>query len=406
MVRPILSAFVPFTVNPFAFLRFCPVFPVRLRTAAEGLTRLLVGLVVLGGIGGVCLSSPAQAQRVPARLDAYATADSVAVGERFTLVVTAEHGFAIDVTFPPEDAGPLIFGDVQVIGTAQRGERYLGADGPGAKVDSVLYTVATFALDSARVPSLPVEVVLPQGDTLTGGTPPVVIPVRSTLPADAEGLRDLTPLVSFPQPTWPWMLLGIAIVSLVGLLAYLFWVRRSTEEEAEVEPSRPAPEVPPHARARSELRALRDVDLTDRDTVKPFYVRLSATLRSYLGQRLDMRVMERTTREVVRALQNRADVPPAVMQKVQAVLELADLVKFSQARSTPEDGEQVLRRAEQVVDDLEARRITVSSAERTGGPTALPSAADNGRPAPDDRVSASDASTSDASPSNSSNDAS
>jgi len=202
------------------------------------------------------------------------------------------------------------------------------------------------------------------------------------------------------------MLLGIAIVSLVGLLAYLFWVRRSTEEEAEVEPSRPAPEVPPHARARSELRALRDVDLTDRDTVKPFYVRLSATLRSYLGQRLDMRVMERTTREVVRALQNRADVPPAVMQKVQAVLELADLVKFSQARSTPEDGEQVLRRAEQVVDDLEARRITVSSAERTGGPTALPSAADNGRPAPDDRVSASDASTSDASPSNSSNDAS
>ncbi|WP_143815380.1 DUF4381 family protein [Longibacter salinarum] len=303
----------------------------------------------------------AQAQQIPARLDAYVTADSVAVGQRFTLVVMAEHGFAVDVQFPEQDAGPLIFGDVQVVEPRQTGERYLGADAPGQRVDSARYTVTTFALDSARVPTLPVRVITSGGDTLVGATPPVSIPVYATVPSDENQLRGLTPLASFPEPRWPWVLLAVAVISLVGVLAYLWWSRNDdTEEEPVVEEVEP--ETSPYERITEDLRELDRLDVTEPGNAKRFYVRLSESLRRYLAARLGMQTMERTTREVVEILEQRTDVPPVVTSRVRAVLELADLVKFSNARASVDDSETALQEAHNVVDIVESHHVEKASA--------------------------------------------
>jgi hypothetical protein len=303
----------------------------------------------------------AHAQQIPARLDAYILEDSVAIGERFTLVVSAEHGFNVNVAFPQPDAGPLIFGDVQVVGEPDIGDRYLGADAPGMRIDSIRYTVTTFELDSARVPSLPVDLILAGGDTLTGATRPIAVPVFSTVPSDETQLRGLAPLAPFPQPTWPWVLLAVGGVSLAGLLLYLWW-NRTDEEEPEEDAPPPEPNVSPYEAAMEELDTLEQIDLGNRDAVKPFYVRLSSAVRHYLAGRLDISAMERTTRELIHALERRPDVPPVVTSRIRAVLELADLVKFSNARATPDDGRTAIDEARKAIEIVESHHASVASA--------------------------------------------
>ena len=173
-----------------------------MRSVSHFAGKLLVGvLAVLCVASGY--ASDALAQQIPARLDAYIVEDSVAIGERFTLIVSAEHGFNVNVEFPRPDAGPLIFGDVQVVGEPDIGDRYLGAEAPGMRIDSIRYTATTFELDSARVPSLPVDVILAGGDTLTGATQPLAVPVfprcRPTR-RSYEGWRRLLRSRSRPGP--------------------------------------------------------------------------------------------------------------------------------------------------------------------------------------------------------------
>ena len=322
--------------------------------------KLLVGILAVLGLANA-FALGAHAQQIPARLDAYILEDSVAIGERFTLVVSAEHGFSVDVEFPRPDAGPLIFGDVQVVGEPDVGDRYLGADAPGMRIDSIRYTATTFELDSARVPSLPVDIILASGDTLTGATQPVAVSVFATVPPDETQLRGLAPLAPLPQPTWPWVLLAVAGVSLAGLLFYL-WRNRTGEEEPEEDAPSPAPDVSPYEEAMDELQTLGQVDLSDRAAVKPFYVRLSSAVRHYLAGRLDISAMERTTRELVHALERRPDVPPVVTSRIRTVLELADLVKFSNARATPDDGRTAIEEARKAIEIVESHHVSIASA--------------------------------------------
>jgi len=330
------------------------------RSVSHSAGKLLVGvLAVLCVASGY--ASDALAQQIPARLDAYIVEDSVAIGERFTLIVSAEHGFNVNVEFPQPDAGPLIFGDVQVVGEPDIGDRYLGAEAPGMRIDSIRYTATTFELDSARVPSLPVDVILAGGDTLTGATQPLAVPVYSTVPSDETHLRGLAPLAPFPQPTWPWVLLVVAGVGLAGLLAYLWW-NRTEEGLSEEDAPPPAPDVSPYEAAMDELETLQRIDLSDRDAVKPFYVRLSSTVRRYLASRLEISAMERTTGELIHALERRPDVPPVVTSRLRAVLELADLVKFSNARATSEDGRTAIKEARKAIEIVESHHVSIASA--------------------------------------------
>jgi len=248
---------------------------------------------------------------------------------------------------------------VQVVGYPQEGERYLGADAPGTRIDSILYTATTFELDSARVPSLPVDVISANGDTLTGATQPIAIPVYATVPSDETQLRGLAPLAPFPQPAWPWVLLGVAGVSLVGLLAYLWWKRQP--EPAKEDTPAPEPDISPYEHVVDELAALERIDLTQRGVAKPFYVRLSSSVRQYLAGRLGIAAMESTTRELIHALERRPDVPPVVTSRIRAVLERADLVKFSNARATPDDGKAAIQEARKAVDVVESNHVSVAS---------------------------------------------
>jgi len=304
---------------------------------------LVLALVVLAGCGW----GEARAQSV--RFETHISTDSVAIGERFTVSLVAAHGGGVDVSFPAPDAGG-IFGDLEVIRRLTVQSRRVNG---GQQVDSVAYEVTTFALDSVRVPALPIRVTAGR-DTTLRSAPTRTVTVVSVVGSDAKGIHGVAALADFPQPWWTWVLLGLAVTGLLAGLAYLWWRRRQDDDPAPVR-SVFADDQTPYEAATARIRQLEEsYDLSDPDAVKPFYVELSNALRVYLAREVGVAAPERTTREVVETLEHRPGVPTTATSRIQAVLQLADLAKFADIRPSSDDHEKAIREARAALDAIEA----------------------------------------------------
>jgi hypothetical protein len=286
------------------------------------------------------------------RVRVHASADSVQIGERFAVSLTATHRFNTSVVFPEATAGPDVFGDVEVLERSTVTERYLGSDSPGMRTDSVVYTVTTFALDTARVPALPVRIVA-GADTMTLASRPMQIAVRSTVPPDAQGVRGLAPLALFPGPRWPWVLLGLVAIILIAGFVY-WWRQQGSDDEPLAAPPQPASDPSPYDAAVQRLQMLeRRTDWTDPDALDAFFDELAATLRRYIAARLDVAALERTTGELLRALRAHPTPSASAVDQLEDVLTEADLVKFADKRPSGREGRGVLKDARSALDAIE-----------------------------------------------------
>lgn len=312
------------------------------RHDARRCTVALLGLVVL-----MVLATPATGQAVRAT----ASVDSVRIGERFTVSLVATHRFTSSILFPPATAGPAVFGDLEVFARTPGEERYLGAANPGMRVDSVAYEVATFALDTARVPALPIRVVSGT-DTTQVRAAPLRIPVRSTVSASARGLRGMAPLATFPGPRWPWVLLTAVVLVLITGLVYYWRQRNASSDSAPPVPI--SPSVSPHEAAMKRLDRLeRTTDWNDSEALEAFFVELAATVRLYAAQRLGLAAFEHTTAELVHMLRARPPLPTDAVEDLHAVLAQSDLVKFADMRPPSQAGQSALRTTREALRAVE-----------------------------------------------------
>lgn len=317
------------------------------RRVGGGAAVLVLLLVGLGGQSVAAQSAP--------RIDARVSADSVKIGERFELRLVAEHRSDTTAVFPAADAGEALFGDLHVV---QRGPVRSRRASGARRVDSVAYEVTTFALDSARVPILPVRLVTGT-DTTVAGTFPRVVSVRSVVGPEADGLRTPALLAAFPRPAWMWMVLVLGGAALAAGLAYVWWRRRGGDA---TDPDGGDDRPTPYRETMDRLQGLERRHPTGRTACKAFYVDLTDTLRSYLTRRMGMRAREQTTPEVLAALRQRPEVQEMVLRRLQTVLEQADLVKFADAEPAPEHSQSLLQDAQGVIDALEAAQHRADAA--------------------------------------------
>lgn len=343
--------------------------------AACGLRRGIL-LALLLAVGSV--TAPAQNVRL------HVLGDSVTVGDRFQVAVVAEHNFMSDAQFPnlPDTArtdtsafanAPLLqFGDLEVLGRETFDGRYGGTAQPGTRIDSVVYDVTTFAIDSAVVAPIPVQFTAGE-DTFSVPTRQAVIPVLSLVPPDAQGLKPLAPLAEFPRPLWPWLLLALAVLVLIATLLYYLRERRE-QQEAPAAP--PPPPVPPYDEAVQRLQQLEaSLDPSDADEVKPFFVELADVVRTYLEARVHVPALECTTRELTDRLgrwNRRNGLPREVPSRVYSVLALADLVKFADMKPPTSQSDQAVAETRALLDIIE-QKLTRQEQAATPEPSTAPS---------------------------------
>ncbi len=307
-------------------------------------------------------SGPAAAQS--ARL--HALADSVSIGERFEVAVAVDHAPGRSAVFPDVPPGDPEAEPLRTLGEAEAfSMRRLPPTTRGSvRTDSAVYTVAAFAVDSARVG--PVTVRLADGgDTLFVTTGVVRVPIRSELtgPPPYEP-APVGPADDFPSPTAALVALAALGVVLVGASAWGL-ARRLRR------PTPAPPAVLPYPAALARLADLDAETPTTPAAIEAHVVAVREALRTYVARRLGLPAREATTAELEARLRADARVPREAADAVRQALRPTDLVAFAALRPPPEAVARIRDAARAAVESVEAAVRDRESGTRTEEPSPL-----------------------------------
>ena len=167
----------------------------------------------------------------------------------------------------------------------------------------------------------------------------VVNPFKNVDPK--KGITDIKHPLDAPfvlaeiVPYLPWILLALAII---GVIIYLIYRYRKSKGSGEMV-KRSKPKEPPHVIALRNLNRIKEEKLWQKNKVKKYHSELTDTIRQYIEDRFGVNAMEQTTDETLESMK-RVELPDKeALNKLQQILEVADLVKFAKFRPLPDENE-------------------------------------------------------------------
>ena len=309
-----------------------------MRVAIRHTVALLGAL--LGAVSVVgAQSAPAAASAIPGvRLGSVVAPDTVTVGDPFVVQVRVQAPAGATVAFP---ASPDSGAAVELLDP--RRER--PAAGAGAVDITAFYRMA--AWDVGTVPIGLGDVRVQVGGTArTVSLGALRVVVRSVLPADTA-LRVPKPPrepIADPGLWWlRWLLLALALLALIALLVWLarrWWRNRR----------RPGVGDAAYAEAVAAFDRLEKLKLIVAGESGRHVALAVEILRDYLAARLPDARPSQTSTELRAALAAREEVPH---ERLHALLDRADLVKFAALPIGAVPATEAGREARAIVDDVE-----------------------------------------------------
>lgn len=118
-----------------------------------------------------------------------------------------------------------------------------------------------------------------------------------------------------------WFWIGLIIA---GVLFIAFLLKKKSKKKALI------PELPPEEVALDAIRKLEESELYNKD-LKAFYVQLSLVLRRFLTHYYNMRLMDKTSAELITVLKMK-ELSTELQQVAREVLNQSDLVKFAKSK--------------------------------------------------------------------------
>ena len=300
-----------------------------------------------------------------ARLSATLSTNTIRIGDPVELTLSALHRPGTRVEFPV----PQLAHGKDVIVRSTEAPETLPADGGLERTIRRVQLTSLVVSNHVVAENAPVLVHAPDGTVTTQSMPFVSFEVATSLAPGETELRpmDMTP-AHWPAPRSRWLLWTAAALLLVVLLAVAAWqwLRRPT-----VVAARKTPPPLPHVTALAALAAMRAEDWTGTDKQEPFFVRLSAIVRTYVEGRFGIRAPERTTEEFIRDAARSRDLAPAQRRRLAEFLETSDLVKFARHRPAAHELLSALDSAETFVRET----IPAAPAPSSAAPETAPSPA-------------------------------
>jgi hypothetical protein len=265
----------------------------------------------------------------------------VTVGDRITMTVLVDHDPDAQVAWPDSlDLGPFELLDAQLLPPTPLGEHTRSG---------AILALAAFELGELEIPSFPVEIVGPGGESTTLNTNRFVILVESVGLDEGGDIRGLRGPLWIPVSAGRIALWGLALV-LAGILVralYKWWRRRTVgpEEAVPALPLRPA-----HETALEALAALERSPLLERGEVKEFHIQLSEILRRYVEGRWRVPALEMTTADITSGL-TRSGAKSSVVEGFRLFLGQCDMVKFAKDRPDAGASREVLTMGRELVEE-------------------------------------------------------
>ena len=184
------------------------------------------------------------------------------------------------------------------------------------------------------------------------------------LPVDVSQMKDIHDIkpvedVPFnlldwlPNYWWAW-LLGLLLIG-AGI-----WVYRKYYKKG-INPLKPNKKrLPPYEEAMINLQNLKAAQLWQQGQEKEYFTGLTDILRVYIDRRFDINAVEMTSSQIIDTLKKNEETK-AVNEQLEMILEIADIVKFANARPLADDNEVAYQRA---VNFVEATRPVVEQPEK------------------------------------------
>lgn len=292
-------------------------------------------------------ATAASAQRPMVR--AQLEPDSIAIGDRFSLVVTVERDIVQMVDFPNFESGRLTK-EIEIV--AEDPVDTLAHEGRRVTLRK-RYTLTTFDEGThplGRFPALYTDKNIV--DTLYSADSLILKVGTFAIDTTTMTLRDIKPVRRAPFRPGEmslWVVGGSWAVAIVGVVGWWLWqrIRKRKRGERPAEPSTPDS---PHLAAIKALEALGSQKLWQNNKHKQYYTRLTDILRRYFEGRWGVAAMEMTSDEIVEAATAHG-ITGVPMASLRGILKSADLVKFAKHKPEAEENEMVYTQAYYFVEE-------------------------------------------------------
>jgi hypothetical protein len=264
-------------------------------------------------------AEPALAQPRQPRLSARVDKTEIHLGDPVHLKLEVSHPPKTELLWPVWESslGEWAFRKKTAIPPS------LGVD--GWIHEGVDLEVTAYRLGDLEIPTINATLRQADGTTLPMQSNPVRIKITSVISGKDQELREIKPQAELPEDyRWLWILLA----SLVLLGAAGFFVHRYFKRRKEKNTISPEMLLSPEGAARLAILELEARDLIGKGRFKEYYLELSEIIKRYLGRRLKIPSLERTTREFTLDLE-RSQLLWDQRQVVRKFLEECDLVKFA-----------------------------------------------------------------------------
>lgn len=169
------------------------------------------------------------------------------------------------------------------------------------------------------------------GEERTLFTKQMLLKVNTLDVSDATELQKIKGIIDEPfnfRDALPYLILVGGLVLIAFGIWYFIKRNRKKEVFAELEKKR----LPSHVIALTKLKNLDKLQLWQSGEIKAFQSQLTFILREYLEGRFKVPALESTTDEIIDSIK-KTQIQEHVIEKLKAILQTADLVKF--AKSEP-----------------------------------------------------------------------
>lgn len=218
----------------------------------------------------------------------------------------------------------------------------------GAITQSVEYEIVSYAIGANEIRGIDYTIKGRDGSVHQMSSGSVIFAIVSVRddPKSAQTLMDIKPpapleikLSKYIMPALIFLLIALALIYL--------WRRLSSRKHKTTD----APTIrrAPHEIAYEKLYALKADDLFGQGLYKEHYFRLSEIMREYVERRYGTLALERTTFELRSEFDIRFETERN-RSRLFNLLEVCDLVKFANSKSTPANAADSLRQAFEWID--------------------------------------------------------
>lgn len=158
----------------------------------------------------------------------------------------------------------------------------------------------------------------------------------------------------------PYILIALAILAIVLVLIWYIRKRKKNEPLIRI---RPKVKLQPHEKALQALEKLRIRKLWQQGNVKEYHSELTDILRTYIEEGFGIPAMESTTYEIVGQLRKRVEFSRPLVEKVEQILQTADMVKFAKSIPAQQENENALNRGIEFVNQTIRPAVEIPQVE-------------------------------------------